>query len=582
MSQLESIYHLAERWLQQELEPRYETEISNLLKDAQDIGSETSKGAQDLLIELFGAKLAFGTAGLRGEMGPGPNRMNLTVVSKTALGIANYVGELGIEDPSVVIGYDGRIDSDHYAQQSAKIFKAHGFRVILFEKLVATPLLSFAILKLKTTLGVMVTASHNPPKDNGYKVYWSDGAQITPPHDRNISSAIERLPTQLQLEEKLAALPERCWKIGSEELMEAYLSAVQSLRFRAKGSNLKIVYTPMHGVGTYWVEESLSRAGYELKTVPEQREADGLFPTVSFPNPEEPGALDLSFKLAEELGADLILANDPDADRLAVALPDQERGGYRRLTGDQVGLIIAEYLLAHWPKNKRRMVATSIVSSSLLKDIADAHHAEYRETLTGFKWIAAEAIAHEANDGSFVFGFEEALGYTIGDVAKDKDGVSAALIFADIASTAAEAGKTIIDLLEDLYKKYRYTASSQHSIKRPGVQGAAEIKQMMSSFREKPPLEIGGTPVVRTIDVLTSRISSPDGEEKLDLPKSNVLVYHLADRSRIIIRPSGTEPKIKFYFETTQTITEQGISVAQDLCLQRIEELKASILSQTH
>lgn len=546
----------AHAWLNNETNPQYKNIIQEAIHDG------------DLLEEFFGSRLEFGTAGLRGALGPGPNRMNKTVVHQTSLAIAKYICAHN-ENPSVVIGYDARNKSDTFARLASQVFMNEGVQVYEFPYIVPTPLLAHAVVRLKASAGVMITASHNPPSDNGYKVYWANGAQIIPPHDRGISTIFDELPFPP------VHVPKSTPDVVPEIVSEEYMDAVQELRVHS-GGPLKIVYTPLHGVGGVWVQKTLERAGYtDLHLVTEQFQPDGDFPFAPFPNPEEAKSMELAFALAKKCQADIIIANDPDADRLAVAIRYED--DFLKLTGDQVGLLLADDLLRNkeW---KRPMVATTIVSSSQLKNIAQEFQAEYVETLTGFKWIANAAIAHE---GEFVVGFEEALGYSVADVARDKDGVSAALLVCDIAAKAKKEGKTIRNALFEIYKRHGFALSQQKSIKKPGASGKQEISAMMDALRSSPPTKIAGSLVVEQRDIQASvqKDIQTGATSLIALPKSNVLSFFLEDETRIVVRPSGTEPKIKFYFETRtkiENIEDWGSALAKNQ--QQIQKLVEDLL----
>lgn len=535
MSQTSKLKSFAWKWISQDPEIAHRQAAIEILESKD----------EDALFEYFGNKLEFGTAGLRGEMGPGPNRMNLSVVRRTSYGIAQYIHNQGIDNPKIVVGYDARHQSREFAIDASVLFRTAGIEVYFIDKLAATPLLAHAVVQLGCHAGVMITASHNPPKDNGYKVYWGNGAQIIPPHDELISKEIDLIPIEniefiLEDNEEILTVP--------DSIIDGYYDSVMALRVH-KGNTASVVYTPLHGVGTEYVETVLRKAGYTFHTVPEQREGNGDFPTVSFPNPEEPGAMDLALALGQSTNSDIVVANDPDADRLAVAAR-LEDGSFHRFTGDQIGLLLSYDLLKHGNWGDDPMVATTIVSSSQLKNIASHFGAAYKETLTGFKWIANQAITHDENGGKFVIGFEEALGYSVGDVARDKDGVSAALLIADLASFAKSKGLTLWDLHDELALEFGLALSDLVSIKKPGLSGAAEITAIMSYFRDNSPQKIGQHNVVETRDYLTKTITYQNGSTaSLQLPESNVLVYFLDNDSRVILRPSGTEPKIKFYYE---------------------------------
>lgn len=520
----------------------------------------------DVLADHFGQRLRFGTAGLRGKLGPGPNRMNRALVRRVAAGLGLYLRNTqpGAPEKGVVIGFDGRHGSAEFAADSAGVLMALGFKVYAFNTVCSTPELAHAIPFLGTAAGIMVTASHNPPQDNGYKVYWSNGAQIIPPHDRGISAAIEQIegcPSPMDADP--LPIPDGVWS--------DYLDRVMALRVRPS-TGVRAVYTAMHGVGWAPLERVLTAAGHtDIHPVAAQRDPDGDFPTVAFPNPEEPGALDLAIADAGRIGADLIVANDPDADRLAVALQDKD-GRWTRLTGNQVGVLLADELLSHGPATPGRLVATTIVSTILLRKIAKAHGALAGETLTGFKWLANLALAH---DGPFVMGFEEALGYSIGEVVRDKDGISATLLFLDLASNLKARGQTLWDALDRLDRKYGAHRSEQVAIKMDGADGAAAISGAMTALRKDPPAELAGSDVVLLRDLSTSiALDCKTGAStSVPLPPSNVLEFTLEDGSRILARPSGTEPKIKLYVEVVGSDSETAAK--------RLSEVVAAIRKRT-
>lgn len=498
----------------------------------------------DDLRECFGERLQFGTAGLRGTVGPGTNRMNRGMVQQTALGIANFVAVSQLPK-KVVIGFDARHDSTQFAQDTADVFAAQGFEVILFEEPVATPIVAYAVRYLNSTVGVVITASHNPAPDNGFKVYWSNGAQIIPPVDTGIASHIANVANEVVWE----STPTKQHPAPPQSLFDTYFSAINTLRPHPV-TGAKLVYTPMHGVGGSAVSHALNMAQHQWIVVPEQADPDGSFPTTQFPNPEEPGALDCAIRLAESEEADAILANDPDADRLAVALKDST-GNWNRLTGDQVGLLFTHYYHTVSTIHPDALIANTIVSSSMLKHMAADIGCQYTQTLTGFKWLANAGLAHLALTGQkLLLGYEEALGYSLGGLVQDKDGVSALLIMADLISFYKTKEQTLFDVLDEIALRYGLSLSTQHSIKRSGINGKSEIEGMMNTLRSNPPTHIAGSHVERLEDYQTLK-ATEDGVEMdiVNMPQSNVLVYWLANRERVIVRPSGTEPKIKFYFE---------------------------------
>lgn len=545
-----------------------------------------ASGDTAALASHFGPRLAFGTAGLRAALGPGPGRMNRAMVRWATGGVAQHV-LAAVPDASnrgVVVGFDGRHGSRAFAEEAAAVLGGAGLRVMLYDAVVPTPQLGHAVRWLGAAAGVMVTASHNPPQDNGYKVFWADGAQIVPPHDKAISAAIDGLEGPWGV-----ASPALTGLIESGVVGEvpgdaeaAYLDEVQALRVWGGETGLVVVYTAMHGVARRMVEATLARAGYTVVPVAEQADPDPDFPTVAFPNPEEPGAMDRALAKAAAEKADLVVANDPDGDRLAVAVPDGA-GGWQALSGNQVGVLLADELLRYGGKADGRLVATTIVSSGMLARIAAAYGVGYAETLTGFKWIAAEALRVDGAGGRFVMGFEEALGYSIGPVVRDKDGVSAALVFCDLAARCRAAGRSVLDRLTALYREHGLHTTRQHSIKLPGAAGATRIASIMAGLRAKPPTALGGVPVARVRDILVgeARVVGTGAVEPIALPRSNVLAFDLADGGRVLARPSGTEPKIKFYFEVRSPLSGGvALATAEGEARSRLDALQADLLAQ--
>ncbi|MDX3105989.1 phospho-sugar mutase [Nonomuraea angiospora] len=531
---------LAREWLAQDPDPETRDELSRLL----------DSGDLEALRERFGAKLEFGTAGLRGELGAGPNRMNRVTVMRAAAGLARVLGP----GKHVVIGYDARHKSDVFARDTAAVLTGAGLHASLLPCPLPTPVLAFAVRHLDADAGVTVTASHNPPRDNGYKVYWGDGSQIVPPIDAEISAAIDavgrvdRLPLNG---------PGTLTELG-EGIVEDYLAAVTSLPL-GEARDLRVAYTPLHGVGAATLTGAFLAAGFETPvTVEEQRDPDPDFPTVSFPNPEEPGAMDLAVALAAKLDADLVLANDPDADRCAVGVPLPD-GTCRMLTGDEVGGLLAEHVITQTTGD--RMVATTIVSSTLLGKIARAHGVRYGETLTGFKWII------KAGPG-LVFGYEEAIGYSVGSDAglpvRDKDGIGAALTVAAVAAAAKRSGRTLLDLLDDQARRYGLHATSQLSFR---VSDLSLIADAMTRLRAHPPTELGGRAVTRTDD-----LAKGDG----GLPPTDGLRYLLSGDGRVVVRPSGTEPKLKCYLEVVVPVTGE-VARAREQAAHELAALKTDL-----
>jgi phosphomannomutase len=540
----------AEQWLAEDPDPQTRDELAKLIA-SYDAGDAKARAQ---LREMFEGSLEFGTAGLRGLLGPGPQRMNRVLVRKVTAGLAAYLhaNVADIAKRGVLIGYDGRHNSRVFSEDTARVLAGAGIPALLAHRPWPTPTTAWAVVDRGCAAGVMVTASHNPPAYNGYKVYWGNGAQIIPPHDTGIAAAIAKIgrSDRLAMPELEAARAQRLVTDLDEALHDRYLTAAIALREPPlhDGAKLAIAFTPMHGVGARSTEPIFALTGYaNVHTVPEQREPDPDFPTVAFPNPEEKGAMDLVLALARKINAELVLANDPDADRLAVAVPDPASPTkFRQLTGDQVGALFADYLLEVGAKeHTKRMVATTIVSSQLLSYLAKAAGADYRETLTGFKWIGNAAIDYERTTGGrFVMGYEEALGYSIGPLVRDKDGVSACLIFADLVLWNRARGRSVLDHLDDIYRRVGLFVTEQVSITKPGSEGLAQIKQAMDRFRKEPPKDIAGHKVEQVVDLANG--ANADGTT---LPPSDVLVFRLEGGRRVIMRPSGTEPKLKSYYE---------------------------------
>jgi phosphomannomutase len=544
----------AERWAEDDPDPATRDELRALLR-VPDL-------AKTDLADRFAGTLEFGTAGLRGVLGAGPNRMNRAVVLRTAWALAAEVAA-SFPDAAkrgVVVGYDGRRYSRDFALDTALVLAAAGVPAHLCSEPAPTPLTAFAVKHLGAVAGVMVTASHNPPEYNGYKVYWRNGAQIIAPFDARIAARIENAPAAKDVPRlDLTAAHERGLVVPvADDVFASYLDAVRRLRVHDDGDRaFPIVYTPLHGVGDKLARRALAEAGFtNVTSVPEQAQPDGAFPTVAFPNPEEKGAMDLAFALGQKLGAKVIVANDPDADRLAVALPGPSASGFIQLTGNQVGVLLGHYLLTERQAEKPLVIAT-IVSSPMLGAIARALGVAYEETLTGFKWIANRAMELEKEGASFVFGYEEALGYTVGAAVRDKDGISAAVLIAEMVSVLGSRNKTLHDELEAISRRYGLYVSSQVNLTRKGTSGAGEIRALMDKLRASPPRRVGPLPVLATCDYLEGVRKGAHGEQgPLHFPKSNVLTFELEGGSRVIARPSGTEPKVKFYFDVRESIGE--------------------------
>lgn len=536
MSEATSLLATAEAWLAQDPDDETRAELAGLVERAR-VSDDVAVAE---LHDRFDTRLQFGTAGLRGRIEAGSNRMNRVLVSQAAAGLAAYLLEQAPEGvtPSVVIGYDGRKNSAVFASDTAELMAGAGVRAILLPRLLPTPVLAFAVRFFDASAGVMVTASHNPPADNGYKVYLGGehhGSQIVSPADAAIAAHIGRIAETALVQD----LPRSDgFEIAGEDVVDAYVAATAAVAPAPAGSQLRVVYTAMHGVGWETTRRVLETAGYPApELVTEQIDPDPTFRTVSFPNPEEPGALDLSFATARAVGADLIIANDPDADRLAIAIPDDAApSGFRRLTGNEVGLLLgwraaqAASAALDGDAAPEGTLACSIVSSPALRIVAEAHGLEFRETLTGFKWISRTP--------GMLFGFEEALGYLVNPgTVRDKDGISAAVAFLGLATASAQAGESVAGLLDRFADTFGSFGSDQISIRYTEL---SRIGEVMSGLRALPPTELAGARVTRIDDLA-------DGFEAL--PPSDVLRVWLDDGTRVMIRPSGTEPKLKVYVD---------------------------------
>ena len=532
----------AQAWIAQDPDDTTRAELTAIVEAAQ-AGDAAAVADLD---SRFGARLEFGTAGLRGEIGAGPNRMNRVLVSQAAAGFAAYL-RAREESPSVVIGYDGRTNSHVFATDTAELMAGAGVRAVILPRLLPTPVLAFAVRHLGVSAGVMVTASHNPAADNGYKVYlggFDDGSQIVSPADAEIATQIERVAA----EQSVLDLPRSTdYETAGEEVVAEYIR--QTAELATGASDLTIAYTPMHGVGWETASAVFAAAGFGTVTVVEQqRDPDAAFPTVAFPNPEEPGALDLSFELAARIHADLVVANDPDADRLAIAIP-LAAGGWRRLSGNEVGMLLGWRAAERLDRDDEDgTLAASIVSSPALKEVARKYNQDFVETLTGFKWVSRV--------GGLAFGYEEALGYLV-DPAKirDKDGISAAVDFISLASELVAGGSTVEEHLLDFADKFGAYASSQISLR---VTDLADIPVLMKRLRDAPPAEVAGI-----------RVESIDdfAEGWGDFPAGDILRFQFEGKARVIVRPSGTEPKLKVYIDassTTGTASER-VDAAQNI-----------------
>ena len=542
----------ARKWLDGNFDPKTKDEIARMMKeDPKELG------------ESFYKTLEFGTGGLRGIMGVGTNRMNIYTVGMATQGLANYLKSQFADRPiSVAVAHDSRNNSDLFAKTTADIFAANGFTVYLFEALRPTPELSFAIRHLHCQSGVVITASHNPKEYNGYKAYWEDGAQVVAPHDKNIIEEVGKIESVDQV--KWNGGDGKIVTIG-EDIDKAYLAKVASVTLSpeavAKYGDVSIVYTPIHGTGITLVPKALEMCGFKnITVIEEQSTPDGNFPTVVSPNPEEASALKLAIERAEKIGADLVIATDPDADRIGIAVRD-DKGQMVLLNGNQTGTILTYYLLTRWKElgklKGKEFIVKTIVTTELIASIAESFGVEYYDVLTGFKFIAG-VIRDNEGKKQYIGGGEESYGYLTGDFVRDKDAVSASVLVAEAMAWAKGQGLSLWQLLEVIYRKYGYYKEGMVYITKQGKEGAEAIAKMMSDMRSNPPKKLGSSAVVTIKDYqLREETDLKSGAKKpIDLPVSNVLQFITEDGSKVSVRPSGTEPKIKFYFGVREPLAE--------------------------
>jgi phosphoglucomutase len=599
----------AKDYIAKEKDDHFRSEVEKLL----------SAGDWKELEDRFYRDLEFGTGGLRGVIGGGYNRMNTLVVKSATQGLASYIRGAFPEKAaagdskaggglSAVIAYDSRHYSAEFAEAAALIFAANGIKTYLFSSLRPTPELSFAIRKLGCDTGIVVTASHNPPQYNGYKAYWNDGSQVIAPHDAGIIREVNSV-TEIKEITRIEAFSRGLLEIIDTLIDEPYQAMVKSRLFRpdlikAKAGEVKIVYTPLHGTGAMHVEKVLGDLGLKVITVPEQREGNGDFPTVSFPNPEEAAALDMAIKLGKKEKADVVMATDPDADRFGIAVPagppgasskgssatSSQSGGaepeFALVTGNQMGVLLADYIflslkeLGKMPS--RPAMVNSVVTTGMQKRVAESYGVECLECLTGFKWIAdvARRCEEDGKGRTFVFGTEESYGYLVENEVRDKDGVSAAAMTAEMTLYWRSKGKTLLDRLEDLYLTHGYWRELGISKYFQGPEGPAIMKGIMDEYRSKPPALLGGIKVEKVRDILESvwkYPGDPRRRDPVDLPKSDVLQFYLEDGTVVSARPSGTEPKIKFYATCCANAGSGGLSAAKAEAERKLEAIKKDI-----
>ena len=556
---MKNILDKATLWLSDTFDTETQQEIQQLI----------SSNSNDLT-DRFYKDLEFGTGGMRGMMGAGTNRINKYTLGKATQGLSNYLKEsYPNEEIKVAIAYDCRHNSDTFSRLVAEVLSANDIKVVVFEDLRPTPELSFAVNELNCHAGIVLTASHNPPEYNGYKVYWTDGGQIVPPQDKSIIDEVNSLDfSDINFNAKPALISE----IGAEVDEAFWKASIKNGTFDVQGrDDLKIVFTSLHGTSVKLIPEVLKRAGYpQVHSIKEQEEPDGNFPTVKSPNPEEPEALEMAINLAEKIGADIVLGTDPDSDRIGIAVRDTS-GKIKLLNGNQAMVVMTDFLIKQWKQqgrlNGKQFVGSTIVSTTMVNDIATSYGVETKIGLTGFKWIAKMII--DFPDQDFIGGGEESFGYMVGDFVRDKDAVTSALLACEIAAAAKAGGSSFYETLLELYTKHSFYKERLVSFTKKGMDGAEQIKQIMIDLRKNPLTHIDGSKVTFVNDYEAStEMNMSTGEEKImELPKSNVLIYHTEDGTKVAARPSGTEPKIKFYFSVQSSLdtVENAIEKEQEL-----------------
>jgi phosphoglucomutase len=556
---MKNILDKATLWLSDTFDTETQNEIQQLITDN-----------SDDLTDRFYKDLEFGTGGMRGMMGAGTNRINKYTLGKATQGLSNYLKEsYPNQKIKVAIAYDCRHNSGSFSRLVAEVLSANDIHVVLFEDLRPTPELSFAVNELNCHAGIVLTASHNPPEYNGYKVYWTDGGQIVPPQDKSIIDEVNSLEfSDINFNAKPALISE----IGAEVDEAFWKASIKNGTFDIQGrENLKIVFTSLHGTSVKLIPEVLKRAGYsQVHSIKEQEIPDGDFPTVKSPNPEEPEALEMATSLAEKIGADIVLGTDPDSDRIGIAVRDTA-GKIKLLNGNQAMVVMTDFLIKQWQQqgklNGKQFIGSTIVSTSMVNDIANSYGVETKIGLTGFKWIAK--MIQDFPEQEFIGGGEESFGYMVGDFVRDKDAVTSALLACEIAAAAKSNGSSFYNTLLELYTKHSFYKERLVSFTKKGMDGAAQIKQIMIDLRKNPLTHIDGSKVtfVNDYDASTEKNMSTEEVKIMDLPKSNVLIYHTEDGTKVAARPSGTEPKIKFYFSVQSKLNsvENAIEKEQDL-----------------
>jgi len=556
---MKNIKEKATLWLSDTFDSETQQEIQQLITNN-----------SDDLTDRFYKDLEFGTGGMRGMMGAGTNRINKYTLGKATQGLSNYLKKTYRDQKiKVAIAYDCRHNSDTFSRLVAEVLSANDIQVVLFEDLRPTPELSFAVNELDCHAGIVLTASHNPPEYNGYKVYWTDGGQIVPPQDKSIIDEVNSLEFS---DINFNAKPELISEIGAEVDEAFWNASIKNGTFNIQGrDNLKIVFTSLHGTSVKLIPEVLKRAGYsQVHSIKEQEIPDGDFPTVKSPNPEEPEALEMATNLAEKIGADIVLGTDPDSDRIGIAVRDTD-GKIKLLNGNQAMVVMTDFLIKQWQQqgklNGKQFIGSTIVSTSMVNDIAKSYGVETKIGLTGFKWIAK--MIQDFPDLEFIGGGEESFGYMVGDFVRDKDAVTSALLACEIAAAAKSNGSSFYDSLLELYAKHSFYKERLVSFTKKGMDGAAQIKQIMIDLRKNPLTHIDGSRVtyVNDYDASTEKNMNTGEVTIMNLPKSNVLIYHTEDGTKVAARPSGTEPKIKFYFSVQSQLdsVENAIEKEQEL-----------------
>ena len=553
---MKNILDKATLWLSDTFDTETQQEIQQLI----------SSNSKDLT-DRFYKDLEFGTGGMRGMMGAGTNRINKYTLGKATQGLSNYLKEsYPNEEIKVAIAYDCRHNSDTFSRLVAEVLSANDIKVVVFEDLRPTPELSFAVNELNCHAGIVLTASHNPPEYNGYKVYWTDGGQIVPPQDKSIIDEVNSLDfSDINFNAKPALISE----IGAEVDEAFWKASIKNGTFDVQGrDDLKIVFTSLHGTSVKLIPEVLKRAGYpQVHSIKEQEEPDGNFPTVKSPNPEEPEALEMAINLAEKIGADIVLGTDPDSDRIGIAVRDTS-GKIKLLNGNQAMVVMTDFLIKQWKQqgrlNGKQFVGSTIVSTTMVNDIATSYGVETKIGLTGFKWIAKMII--DFPDQDFIGGGEESFGYMVGDFVRDKDAVTSALLACEIAAAAKAGGSSFYETLLELYTKHSFYKERLVSFTKKGMDGAEQIKQIMIDLRKNPLTHIDGSKVtfVNDYEASTEKNMSTGEEKIMELPKSNVLIYHTEDGTKVAARPSGTEPKIKFYFSVQSPLDTVGNAIEKE------------------